>query len=134
MEPRIAEFLVRGGVVTREQLTQAQEKERDSGSSLVKELVRLGFTTEDNLTQFLAKQFGIERVEPNPSEIEDAVFNVVPQQLIQKHQLVPLKLLGSTLTIAMADPTDLVAINEIKFITGYGVRVVLASPSSIKKR
>ena len=55
MEPRIAEFLVRGGVVTREQLTQAQEKERDSGSSLVKELVRLGFTTEDNLTQFLAK-------------------------------------------------------------------------------
>ena len=133
MEPRIAEFLVRGGVVTREQLVQAQEKERDSGSSLVKELVRLGFTTEDNLTQFLAKQFGIERVELNPSEIEDAVFSLVPPQLIQKHQLVPLKLLGSTLTIAMADPTDLVAVNEIKFITGYGVRAVLASPSSIKK-
>lgn len=133
MEPRIAEVLVRGGVVTREQLVQAQEKERDSGSSLVKELVRLGFTTEDNLSQFLAKQFGIERVELNPSEIEDTVFSVVPPQLIQKHQLVPLKLLGSTLTIAMADPTDLVAVNEIKFITGYGVRVVLASPSSIKK-
>ena len=133
MEPRIAEFLVRGGVVTREQLVQAQEKERDSGSSLVKELVRLGFTTEDNLTQFLAKQFGIERVELNPSEIEDAVFSLVPPQLIQKHQLVPLKLLGSTLTIAMADPTDLVAVNEIKFITGYGIRAVLASPSSIKK-
>ena len=133
MEPRIAEFLVRGGVVTREQLAQAQEKGRDSGSSLVKELVRLGFTTEDNLTQFLAKQFGIERVELNPSEIEDAVFSVIPPQLIQKHQLVPLKLLGSTLTVAMADPTDLVAVNEIKFITGYGVRVVLASPSCIKK-
>ncbi len=133
MEPRIGEILVRGGVVTREQLVQAQEKERDSGSNLIKELIRLGFTTEDNLTQFLAKQFGIERVELKPAEIEDAVFNLVPPQLIQKHQLVPLKLLGSTLTVAMADPTDLVAVNEIKFITGYGVRVVLAAPSSIKK-
>ncbi len=133
MEPRIAELLVRGGVVTREQLTEAQEKERDNASSVTKELVRLGFTTEDILAEFLAKQFGIERVEPNPAEIEDAVFSLIPPQLIQKHQLIPLKLLGSTLTVAMADPTDLVAINEIKFITGYGVRVVLASPASIKK-
>jgi type IV pilus assembly protein PilB len=58
---------------------------------------------------------------------------LVPPQLVQKHQLVPLKLVGSTLTVAMADPTDLVAINEVKFITGYGVRVMLASPSTIKK-
>ena len=133
MEPRIAELLVRGGVVTREQLTQAQEKERDGSSSVTKELVRLGFTTEDKLTEFLAKQFGIERVELNPSDIEDAVFSVVPPHLVQKHQLVPLKLIGSTLTVAMADPTDLVAINEVKFITGYGVRVVLAPPTAIKK-
>jgi type IV pilus assembly protein PilB len=133
VEPRIAELLVRGGVVTREQLTQAQEKERDGSSSVTKELVRLGFTTEDKLTEFLAKQFGIERVELNPSDIEDAVFSVVPPHLVQKHQLVPLKLIGSTLTVAMADPTDLVAINEVKFITGYGVRVVLAPPTAIKK-
>ncbi|MBI1995948.1 MAG: type IV-A pilus assembly ATPase PilB [Deltaproteobacteria bacterium] len=133
MEPRIAELLVRGGIVTREQLTQAQEKERDNGSSTIKELVRLGFTSEETLTDFLAKHFGIERVEINPAEIEDAIFALVPPQLVQKHQLIPLKLLGSALTVAMADPTDLVAINEIKFITGYGVRVVLASPSAIKK-
>src|SRR5439155_323869 len=133
MEPRIAELLVRGGLVTREQLKQAQEKERDNGSSVIRELLRLGFATEDNLTEFLAKQFGIEKIELNPSAIEDAVFSLVPPQLIQKHQLVPLKLLGSSLTVAMADPTDLVAINEVKFITGYGVRVVLASPSAIKK-
>jgi type IV pilus assembly protein PilB len=132
MEPRVAELLVRGGIVTREQLTQAQEKERDSGSTTFKELVRLGFTTEETLTEFLAKHFGIEKVEINPAEIEDTVFNLIPPQLVQKHQLVPLKLVGSTLTVAMADPTDLVAINEVKFITGYGVRVVLASPSTIK--
>jgi type IV pilus assembly protein PilB len=133
MEPRIAELLVRGGIVSRDQLIQAQEKERDNGSSVIRELVRLGFTTEDTLTEFLAKQFNIEKADLNPSEIEDSVFSLVPPQLVQKHQLVPVKLLGSTLTVAMADPTDLVAINEVKFITGYGVRVTLAPPSAIKK-
>src|SRR5882724_603829 len=133
MEPRIAELLVRGGIVSRDQLIQAQEKERDNGSSVIRELVRLGFTTEDTLTEFLAKQFNIEKADLNSSEIEDSVFSLVPPQLVQKHQLVPVKLLGSTLTVAMADPTDLVAINEVKFITGYGVRVTLAPPSAIKK-
>jgi type IV pilus assembly protein PilB len=133
MEPRIAELLVRGGIVSREQLSQAQEKERENGSSVTKELVKLGFTTEDSLTEFLAKQFGIEKVELNPADIDDATFNLVPAHLVQKHQIIPLKLLGSNLTVAMADPTELVAINEVKFITGYGVRVVAASPSAIKK-
>jgi type IV pilus assembly protein PilB len=133
MEPRIAELLVRGGIVSREQLSQAQEKERENGSSVTKELVKLGFTTEDSLTEFLAKQFGIEKVELNPGDIDDTTFNLVPAHLVQKHQIIPLKLLGSTLTVAMADPTELVAINEVKFITGYGVRVVAASPSAIKK-
>ena len=133
MEQRIAELLVRGGIVTREQLAQAQEKERDNGSSVTKELVRLGFTTEVRLTEFLGKQFGIDIVEPNPAEIEDSVSSLVPPHLVQKHQIIPLKLLGSTLTVAMSDPTDLIAINEVKFITGYGVRVVVATPSTIKK-
>ena len=133
MEPRVAELLVRGGVVSRDQLNKAQQKGRDSGSSVMKELVQLGFTTEQTLTEFLAKQFGIEKIELSPEEIEESVFTLVPPQLTQKHQLVPTKLTGSILTVAMADPTDLIAINEIKFITGYGVRVVLASPSAIKK-
>jgi type IV pilus assembly protein PilB len=133
MEPRIAELLVRGGLVSREQMSKAQEKGRDNGSTVLKELVQLGYTTEDTLTEFLAKQFGIERFSLVSGDIEDSVFALVPPQLIQKHHLVPTKLVGSTLTIAMSDPTDLVAINEIKFITGYGVKVVLASPSAIKK-
>jgi type IV pilus assembly protein PilB len=133
MEPRFAELLVRGGLVSREQLAEAQKKERENGSSVAKEIVRLGYTDEEKLTQFLGKQFGIEAVELVPGEIEDSVFSLVPPQIIQKHQLVPHKLVGSTLTIAMSDPTDLVAINEVKFVTGYGVRVVLATPSNIKK-
>ena len=132
MEPRLGELLVRGGVVTREQLNQALQKEQDNGSNVIQELVRLGFTTEDNLTQFLATQFGIEKVPLESVDITQAIFDLVPTDLIQKHQVIPLKLMGSTLTVATADPTNLIAINEIQFITGYGVRPVLASPSEIR--
>ena len=79
MEPRFAELLVKGGIVTREQLSEAQKKEKESGSSVTKELVRLGFTNEDALTNFLAKQFGIEIIELVPGEIEDSVFGLVPK-------------------------------------------------------
>ena len=133
MEPRIAELLVRAGIVSRDQLSQVHEKDRESGASIIRELVRVGVTTEDALTEFLAKQFSIEKIDITPQEIEDSVFSLVPPQLVQKHQLIPVKLLGSTLTVAMVDPTDLVAINEVKFITGYGVRVVISAPSAIKK-
>src|SRR6476661_91715 len=133
MEPRFVELLVRGGVVTRDQLSEAQKKERENGSSITREIVRLGYTSEQILGEFLAKQFGIETVDLIPGEIDDTVFSLVPPQILQKHQLVPDKLLGATLTIAMSDPTDLIAINEVKFVTGYGVRVVLATPSTIKK-
>ena len=133
MEPRFAELLVKGGIVSREQLSEAQKKEKESGSSVTKELVRLGFTNEDALTNFLAKQFGIEIIELVPGEIEDSVFSLVPPQIVQKHQLLPYKLLGSTLTVVVSDPTDLVAINEVKFVTGYGVRLAMATPANIKK-
>jgi type IV pilus assembly protein PilB len=133
MEPRFAELLVRGGLVSREQLSEAQKREKENGSSVAREIVRLGFTNEETLTQFLGKQFGIESVELVPGEVDDAVFSLVPPQIVQKHQIIPYKLLGSTLTVAMSDPTDLVAINEVKFVTGYGVRVLLATPSNIKK-
>jgi len=133
MEPRFAELLVKGGIVNREQLSEAQKKDKDSSSSVIRELVRLGFTSEDILTNFFAKQFGIEIIEIVPGDIDDAVFSLVPPQIVQKHQVVPYKLLGSTLTVVVSDPTDLVAINEVKFVTGYGVRTALATPSNIKK-
>jgi len=133
MEPRTAEILVRGGIITREQLNEALDSFKQNGSSLVHELVRLGYTTEDRVTDFLADQFGIEKVEIEGTNIPDSIFNLIPVQFVQKYQIIPLKLMTSTLTIAMSDPTNLAAINEIKFVTGYGVRVVLARASEIKK-
>lgn len=133
MEPRIAEILVRGGVINRDQLKEALDIQKKNGTNLVHELVRLGYTNEDKLTSFLGQQFGIEMVDLESAEIQDSAFNLVPIRLVHKYQLVPLKLHGSTLTVAMNDPTNLAAINEIKFITGCGVRVVLSSGSAIKK-
>ncbi|MCH7913233.1 MAG: type IV-A pilus assembly ATPase PilB [Deltaproteobacteria bacterium] len=133
MEPRIAEILVRGGVINRDQLKEALDTQKKNGTNLVHELVRLGYTNEDKLTSFLGQQFGIEMVDLENAEIQDPAFNLVPIRLVHKYQLVPLKLRGSTLTVAMSDPTNLAAINEIKFITGCGVRVVLSSGSAIKK-
>lgn len=133
MEPRFAELLIKGGIVTREQISEAQKREKENGSSVTREIVRLGFTNEDVLIRFLAKQFGLETIELVPGEIDDAVFSLVPPQIVQKHQLIPFKLLGSTLTVVVSDPTDLVAINEVKFVTGYGVRLAIAKPTSIKK-
>ena len=100
---------------------------------MVHELVRLGYTSEDQVTDFLADQFGIEKVEIEGVDIPDSILNLIPAQFIQKYHIIPLKLMTSTLTIAMSDPTNLAAINEIKFVTGYGVRVVLARASEIKK-
>ncbi|HWP56501.1 MAG TPA: type IV-A pilus assembly ATPase PilB [Candidatus Acidoferrales bacterium] len=133
MEPHIAELLVRGGIVAREQLNEALDRQKKNGSNLVHELVTLGSTSEDLISDFLARQFSIEKVDLQQVDIQDPVISLVPPHVVQKHQLLPLKLTGSTLTIAMSDPTDLAAINEVKFITGYAVRVVLATASSIKK-
>jgi len=133
MEPRTAEILVRGGIVSREQLNEALNVYKKNGSSLLHELIRLGFTSEDRVTNFLADQFGIEKIDLEGMDIPDSVFNLIPPQFIQKYEMIPIKLMTSTLTIAMSDPTNLAAINEIKFITGYGVRIVLASGSQIKK-
>ena len=133
MDLRIAELLVRGTLITREQLQEAVDKQKKDGAHLVQELVRSGYTTEEKLIDFFAQRFGIEKFELGNGDIPDAMFNLVPSQLMQKHQLVPVKLAGSTLTVAMSDPTDLAAVNEVKFITGYGVRVVAASGSAIRK-
>ncbi|MGH7829564.1 MAG: type II secretion system protein GspE, partial [Candidatus Binatia bacterium] len=74
MEPRIAELLVRGGIINREQLNESLDRQKKNGSNLAQELVRLGHTTEEKLSDFFAKQFGIEKVELENDQIPDAVF------------------------------------------------------------
>jgi type IV pilus assembly protein PilB len=133
MDVRIGELLVRSEIITRDQLERALDEQKRDSSNLAQELIRLKFITEDRLSDFLSEQFGIEEVELQLNDIPDSVLNLVPLHLLQKRHVMPFKLVGSALSVAMADPTDLAAINEVKFITGYNVRVALVRGSVIQK-
>jgi type IV pilus assembly protein PilB len=131
---RIGEILLRAKLITREQLEQALERQRRLGTGRLGEhLIALGFIGENELTQQLAKQFGIPVVDLAQIEIPEEVLSLLPPALIRKHQILPLTLVGSTLTVAMADPTNYLVVNEVKFLTGYDVRVTVAPARALAK-
>ena len=117
--------------MTAEQLAQALETQREAGGALATHLVKLGFITEEKLLSYLEREYRLPIVDPASLEIPREVLSVVPQTLVMKHHLVPTALNRSTLTLAMADPSNLMAINEVKFLTGYDVKVAVSAPSVI---
>jgi len=131
---RLGEILVRNKVIDREQLRLALERQkRLSGGRLGEHLIALGYITEEILTQQLARQFGIPIVNPLESEIPQEVLALVPPSLVRKHLILPLNLSGSTLTVSMADPTNFLALNEVKFLTGYDVRATVSETKALQK-
>jgi type IV pilus assembly protein PilB len=132
MNSRLGELLQRRGDLTADQLVRALEAQREHGGSLASQLVRLGFITEEQLLGYLQREYRLPVVEPLSLDIARDILNVVPQALVVKHHLIPTSLVRSTLTVAMADPSNLIAINEVKFLTGYDVKVAVAAPSAIQ--
>lgn len=132
MSSRIGELLVKNGLITPEQLIQAQGAQHQQGGLLVSQFVKLGFLSEETVSGILSEQYGLQIVELDGFAIEDQTINLIPRELATKHLLVPLVIKDRALTVAMADPSNIVAINDIKFITGYDIQVVLATESDIK--
>lgn len=132
MELSLGELMVRAGVVTREQRDRAAETQRRTGANLVASLVDGGAADEERIMAFVAERFGLEEVAPAPSDVDDAAFGLLPLPLLRKRHLLPLSRSGSVLEVAMSDPTDLAAVDEIRFMTGHDVRTVLARPSAIR--
>ena len=132
MELSLGELMVRAGVVTREQRDRAEETQRRTGANLVASLVRDGAADEGRIMAFVAERFGLEETAPTPSDIDDAAFGLLPLPLLRKRHLFPFALSGSVLDVAVSDPTDLAAVDEIRFMTGHDVRTVLARPSAIR--
>ncbi|MGH7897512.1 MAG: type IV-A pilus assembly ATPase PilB [Candidatus Binatia bacterium] len=131
---RLGDILVRGKVIDREQLRLALERQKKLGSGRLGEhLVALGFITEDTLTQQLARQFGLPIVDPAESDVSPEVLALIPFSLVRKHLILPLTLSGSTLTVSMADPTNILGLNEVKFLSGYDVRATVASARALQK-
>ena len=129
---RLGELLVRNKLIDEKQLAKALEEQRASGGRLGASLTKLGFLKEEDLAAFLSRQYGVPSINLNEFEIDESVIKLVPADVVQKYQLIPVNRAGSTLIVAMADPSNIFAIDDIKFMTGYNVEVVVTSEASIK--
>lgn len=129
---RLGELLVRNQLVSEDQLKKALEAQKVDGGRLGASLIKLGYIKEDELAAFLSKQYGVPSINLSEFEIDSAVIRLLPAEVAQKYQIIPINRAGSTLIVAMADPSNIFAIDDIKFMTGYNVEVVVAPEASIK--
>jgi type IV pilus assembly protein PilB len=131
MAVRIGELLLKEKRITPEQLQQALNYQKANGGKLGFNLVKLGFVKDEEITSLLSKQYGVPSISLGQFDIDSAVIKLIPADTAQKYQIVPLSRSGSTLTIAMTDPTNVFAMDDIKFMTGYNVEPVVASESAV---
>jgi len=133
MALKLGWMLVNGNIVTEAQLQETLEYQKKSGGKLGFNLVKLGFCTEEDITQFLSQQYGVPSVNLRHFEIVEDVAKLMPAEVAQKYLIMPLSRNGATLTLAMVDPTNVFAMDDIKFMTGYNVEPVVASEMAIKE-
>ena len=129
---RLGELLVRNKLISEGQLVKALEDQKVQGGRLGASLIKLGFLKEEELSAFLSRQYGVPSINLQEFEIDPAVIRLVPAEVAQKYQIIPINRAGSTLIVAMSDPSNIFAIDDIKFMTGYNVEVVVAPDASIK--
>jgi type IV pilus assembly protein PilB len=128
---RLGELLVRENLISLQQLRQAQEEQRKTGAPLSAALAKLGYTSETEITQFLSQQYRVPAVNLDEFEIDPEVIKLVPKEVCEKNKIIPLSRAGSQIVVAMADPTNLHAIDDIKFLTGLAVEPVVAGEGAI---
>src|SRR6267154_400397 len=131
MSVRLGEILVKESLITQDQLQKALEFQRANGGKLGSCLTRMGFITDDDITGVLSRQYGVPSINLKYYEIDPNVIKLIPQDTALRYQVVPLSRVGSVLTIAMTDPTNVFAMDDIKFMTGFNVEPVVASESAI---
>ena len=133
MPGRLGELLVRENLISLQQLQQAQEEQRSEGGRLGYNLTKLGYIEENELTKFLSKQYGVPAINLADFEIDPEVIRLIPKEVAEKHQVVPVNRAGASLIVAMADPSNIFAIDDLKFLTGYNIEVVVASDGAIRE-
>ncbi len=133
MSSRLGEILVKENLITADQLKQAMAHQRQNGGRLGTALMKLGFVSDDEITEVLSRQYGVPSINLKYYEVDPAVIKLIPQDTAVRYQIVPLSRVGSTLTIAMIDPTNVFAMDDIKFMTGFNVEPVVASETSVNE-
>src|SRR4249920_1038764 len=131
MSQRLGDLLVKEKIITPEQLEQANKVQKEQSCRLGSALVKLGFLTDEDVTNFLSRQYGVPAINLSYFEIDPAVVKLIPFETAKRYQILPLSRVGASLTIAMVDPTNVFAMDDIKFMTGFNIEPVVASESSI---
>src|SRR6202163_1346610 len=131
MSSRLGEILVKDSLISADQLKQALDYQKKNGGRLGTCLVKMGLVSDDDITAVLSRQYGVPSINLKFYEVDPTVIKLVPQETAIRYQIVPLSRVGSTLTIAMTDPTNVFAMDDIKFMTGFNVEPVVASETAI---
>jgi type IV pilus assembly protein PilB len=132
MAGRLGTMLVSSGLITEDQLKQALAMQQREGGRLGSILVKMSFVPEDKLMMFLSKQYGVPYVDLSRFDIDQNIVKLIPADVAQKYQIMPINRTGATITIAMVDPSNVFAIDDVKFMTGYNVEPVVATEGGIK--
>jgi len=129
---KLGRMLVAANLLNEQQIEKAIALQQKEGGRIGSILVRLGYIEENTLLEFLSKQYGIKSLDLNKVEIDSTIIKLIPTEVVQKYTVIPVHRVGSVLTIAMLDPSNIFAIDDIKFMTGYDVDVVVATETAIK--
>jgi type IV pilus assembly protein PilB len=132
MSVRLGELLTKASLITQDQLKDALKMQKETGGKLGETLIKLGFVSEEDITECLSQQFGVPSINLAHFEIDAGVIKLIPADVARKYNILPVNKTGATITIAMADPTNVFAMDDIKFMTGYNVEPVVASELGIK--
>jgi type IV pilus assembly protein PilB len=133
MSGRLGELLVRENLITVQALRKAQEEQQKSGTRIGTALIKTGAIEESKLTDFLSKQYGVPAINLKDFDVDPEIIKLVPKEVAEKHLVVPVNRAGPSLIVAMSDPSNIYAVDDLKFLTGYNIESVVASEVSIRE-
>jgi type IV pilus assembly protein PilB len=133
MSSRLGEMLVKEALITADQLREAVAYQKTHGGRLGSVMIKLGLVNDDEITGVLSRQYGVPSINLKYYEVDPSVIRLIPQDTAVRYQVVPLSRVGSTLTIAMTDPTNVFAMDDIKFMTGFNIEPVVAPESAVNE-
>lgn len=133
MSGKLGEILIRQNLLSQDQLKEAVEYQRRNNLGLSASLVTLNLVSEQQITSALSKQYGVPAIDFSTVEIDESVTRLVPREVAQKYCVVPIARRGATITLAMADPANVYAMDDIKFVTGFSVEPVVASELGVRQ-
>src|SRR5215207_5633155 len=133
MSGRLGELLVRENLISIQQLRKAQEEQQKTGTRIGTALIKTGAIEESKLTDFLSRQYGVPAINLRDFDIGPDIIKLVPKEVAEKHLVIPVNRAGPSLIVAMCDPSNIYAVDDLKFLTGYNIEPVVASEPAIRE-